>query len=192
LGGVHERLGAWELAERHYEDALALGAEEAAVQSDRSRVAWRRGDLDHARSLGFEALRLAEEADAKAAAAQANNILGLLGCGREYFERSLELSRELPDPGVRIAGLNNLARDYAATGDLARAEELIREALVQCSAEGDLHHEAALRNNLADVLHKAGRGDEAMAELKRAVAAFAMIGGEGEDLYPGVWSLAEW
>jgi hypothetical protein len=31
-----------------------------------------------------------------------------------------------------------------------------------------------------------------MAELKRAVAAFAMIGGEGEDLYPGVWSLAEW
>jgi DNA-binding SARP family transcriptional activator len=192
LGGVHERLGAWELAERHYEDALALGAEEAAVQSDRSRVAWRRGDLDHARSLGFEALRLAEEADAKAAAAQANNILGLLGCGREYFERSLELSRELPDPGVRIAGLNNLARDYAATGDLARAEELIREALVQCSAEGDLHHEAALRNNLADVLHKARRGDEAMAELKRAVAAFAMIGGEGEDLYPGVWSLAEW
>jgi DNA-binding SARP family transcriptional activator len=192
LGGVHERLGAWELAERHYEDALTLGAEEAAVQSDRSRVAWRRGDLDDARALGFEALRLAEEADANAAAAQANNILGLLGCGREYFERSLELSSELPDPGVRIAALNNLARDHAAAGDLDRAEELIREALVQCSAEGDLHHEAALRNNLADILHKAGRGDEAMAELKRAVSAFAAIGGEGEDLYPGVWSLAEW
>ena len=192
LGGVHERRGEWELAERHYEDALTLGAEEAAVQSDRSRVAWRRGDLDQARTLGFEALRLAEEADAGAAAAQANNILGLLGCGREYFERSLELSSELPDPGVRIAALNNLARDHAAAGDLARAEELIREALTQCSTEGDLHHEAALRNNLADVLHKAGRGDEAMAELKRAVAAFAMIGGEGEDLYPGVWSLAEW
>lgn len=192
LGGVHERRGEWELAERHYEDALTLGAEEAAVQSDRSRVAWRRGDLDQARTLGFEALRLAEEADAGAAAAQANNILGLLGCGREYFERSLELSSELPDPGVRIAALNNLARDHAAAGDLARAEELIREALTQCSTEGDLHHEAALRNNLADVLHKAGRGDEAMEELKRAVAAFAMIGGEGEDLYPGVWSLAEW
>jgi DNA-binding SARP family transcriptional activator len=192
LGGVHERRGEWELAERHYEDALTLGAEEAAVQSDRSRVAWRRGDLDQARTLGFEALRLAEEADAGAAAAQANNILGLLGCGREYFERSLELSSELPDPGVRIAALNNLARDHAAAGDLARAEELIRAALAQCSTEGDLHHEAALRNNLADVLHKAGRGDEAMAELKRAVAAFAMIGGQGEDLYPGVWSLAEW
>ncbi len=192
LGGVHERRGEWELAERHYEEALTLGAEEAAVQSDRSRVAWRRGDLDQARTLGFEALRLAEEADAAAAAAQANNILGLLGCGREYFERSLELSSELPDPVVRIAALNNLARDHAAAGDLDRAEELIRGALAQCSTEGDLHHEAALRNNLADVLHTAGRGDEAMEELKRAVAAFAMIGGEGEDLYPGVWSLAEW
>ncbi len=192
LGGVHERRGEWELAERHYEDALTLGAEEAAVQSDRSRVAWRRGDLDQARTLGFEALRLAEEADASAAAAQANNILGLLGAGREYFERSLELSSDLPDPSVRIAALNNLARDHAAGGELARAEELIREALAQCATEGDLHHEAALRNNLADVLHKAGRGDEAMEELKRAVSAFAMIGGEGEDLYPGVWSLAEW
>jgi len=190
--GCTKRRGEWELAERHYEDALTLGAEEAAVQSDRSRVAWRRGDLDQARTLGFEALRLAEEADAVAAAAQANNILGLLGCGREYFERSLELSSELPDPGVRIAALNNLARDHAAAGDLARAEKLIRDALAQCSTEGDLHHEAALRNNLADVLHTAGRGDEAMEELKRAVAAFAMIGGEGEDLYPGVWSLAEW
>ena len=127
-----------------------------------------------------------------AAAAQANNILGLLGCGREYLERSLELSSELPDPGVRIAALNNLARDHAAAGDLARAEELIREALEQCAAEGDLHHEAALRNNLADILHKAGRGDQAMAELKLAVSAFATIGGEGENLYPGVWSLAEW
>jgi DNA-binding SARP family transcriptional activator len=192
LGGVHERRGEWELAERHYEDALGRGGDEAVVQSDRSRLAWRRGDVAQARTLGFDALRLAQEAGAAAAAAQANNILGLLGCGREYLERSLELSSELPDPSVRIAALNNLARDHAAAGDLARAEELIREALEQCAAEGDLHHEAALRNNLADILHKAGLGDQAMEELKRAVSAFATIGGEGENLYPGVWNLAEW
>jgi DNA-binding SARP family transcriptional activator len=192
LGGVHERRGEWELAERHYEDALARGGDEAVVQCDRSRLAWRRGELDRARALGFDALRLAQQSGPSAAAAQANNILGLLGCGREYLERSLELSSELPDPSVRIAALNNLARDHAAAGDLPRAEELIREALEQCAAEGDLHHEAALRNNLADILHKAGLDDQAMEELKRAVGAFATIGGEGEDLYPGVWNLAEW
>ncbi len=192
LGGVHERRGEWELAEHHYEQALALGAEEAVLQCDRSRVAWRRGEIEEARALGFEALALAERSGASAAAAQANNILGLLGCGRDYLERSLALASELPDPGVRIAALNNLARDHAAAGELARAEQLLREALEQCATERDLHHEAAVRNNLADVLHKAGRAEQSMEELKLAVSAFATIGAEGENLYPGVWSLAEW
>ena len=58
--------------------------------------------------------------------------------------------------------------------------------------QGDRHHEAALRNNLADLLHRAGRSDGAMEELKRAVTAFAAIGSEGDSLYPGVWSLVEW
>jgi DNA-binding SARP family transcriptional activator len=192
LGGVHDRRGEWELAERHYEDALALGGDEAVLQCDRSLVAWRRGDVEQARRLGFEALALAQEAGAGAAEAQANNILGLLGCGRDYLEHSLQLSTELGEPRLRIAALNNLARDHAAVGELPRAEELLRQALDQCASEGDLHHEAALRNNLADALHKAGRRDEAMEELKRAVAAFATIASEGENLYPGVWSLAEW
>jgi DNA-binding SARP family transcriptional activator len=193
LGGVHERRGEWELAERHYEDALALGAEEAVVQCDRSRVAWRRGQLAQARALGFEALRLAQASGATAAAALANNILGLLGCGRDYLQRSLRLASECADPGIRIAALNNLARDHASGGELERAEELLREALAQCALEGDLHHEAALRNNLADVLHRSGRREAAMEELKRAVSAFAAVGGEDDEfLYPGIWSLAEW
>jgi tetratricopeptide (TPR) repeat protein len=187
---VHERGGEWDLAESHYVEALARGGNPAAVQADRSRVAWRRGESDTARALGFEALALADGSGA--AAAQANNILGLLGCGRAYLERSLELSRELPDPGIRIAALNNLARDHVAAGELEPAEALAREALALCIAQGDLHHEAALRNNLADILHSAGRQDEAMAELKRAVSGFAVVGGEGEDLYPGAWSLVEW
>jgi DNA-binding SARP family transcriptional activator len=192
LGGVHERRGEWELAERHYADALALGADEAAVQCDRSRVAWRRGELEQARALAFAALELAAARDDAAAAAQASNILGLVGCGREHLERSLELAQSLEERPIRIAALNNLARDHAAAGELARAEELLREALAECVEEGDLHHEAALRNNLADVLHRAGCGDAAMAELKRAVSAFATIGGEDEMRYPGIWSLAEW
>ena len=192
LGGVHERRGEWELAESHYSQALERGADAAAVQADRSRVAWRRGAGERARELGFEALALADAAGASAAAARANNILGLLGCGRSYLERSLELSRELPDPGIRIAALNNLARDHVAARELEPAEALAREALALCIAQGDLHHEAALRNNLADILHSAGRQDEAMAELKRAVSGFAVVGGEGEDLYPGAWSLVEW
>jgi DNA-binding SARP family transcriptional activator len=192
LGAVYERRGDWELAEIHYGRALALGAERAVVQADRSRVAWRRGDADCARALGFEALELAEADGARAAAAQANNLLGLLGCGRAYLERSLELSAGLRDSSVRIAALNNLALDHAAVGELPQAEALTREALELCVAQGDRHHEAALRTNLADLLHRAGRSDGAMEELKRAVTGFATIGSDGDALYPGVWSLVEW
>jgi DNA-binding SARP family transcriptional activator len=192
LGTIHERRGDWELAESHYQRALTLGADPAVLQSDRSRVAWRRGEVDDARALGLQALSLAEQTGATAAAAQANNILGLLGGGRRHLERSLELSSGLADPSVRIAALNNLARDHAKAGELDQAEALIRQALEECINQGDRHHEAALRNNLADILHKAGRADGAMEELKRAASAFAAIGSAGEDLYPGVWSLEGW
>jgi len=51
LGTVHERRGDWQLAESRYVEALRLGADQAVVEADRSRVAWRRGDIDGARAL---------------------------------------------------------------------------------------------------------------------------------------------
>lgn len=192
LGGIHERRGHWQLAERHYHQALTLGAEPAAVRSDLSRVAWRRGRLDEARTLARHALELAEQAAADGPAAQAHNILGLLGCGREHLERSLELSGGLADPTIRIAALNNLAHEHARRGELGHAQERLGEALSLCIAHGDRHREAALRNNLADVLHKAGHRETASDELERAVSILATIGSEGDTLYPGVWDLLEW
>ena len=191
LAGVHERRGEWEQAERHLRESLVLGAAAARVQADRALVAWRRGDPG-ALDLGREALRLAEaEGDAEAAA-RAHNILGLLGQGTDHFRRCLELCERLPDPTIRIAGLNNLARARAADGELDAAAELVREALRLVAAQGDRHREAALRNNLADTLHRAGREDEAMAELKRAVTIFAEVGGHEQEPQPGVWRLVEW
>jgi hypothetical protein len=34
--------------------------------------------------------------------------------------------------------------------------------------------------------------DEAMEELKRAVAILAEVGGHGDEPRPGVWRLVEW
>ncbi len=191
LATVHERRGEWEPAERHLQEALALGAPPARVQADRGLVAWRRGDPD-ALGLCHEALRLAEREGDDEAAARAHNILGLLGEGSDHLERSLALSERLADPSIRIAALNNLARARFAAGELEPASALVREALALVAAQGDRHREAALRNNLADTLHRAGRDDEAMEELKRAVAIFAEVGGHEDEPQPGVWQLVEW
>jgi DNA-binding SARP family transcriptional activator len=191
IATVHERRAEWEPAELHLQEALAQGAPAAPVQADRGLVAWRRGDPG-ALELCLEALRLAEAAGDDEAAARAHNILGLLGQGERHFERSLELSARLTDPSIRIAALNNLARARAAAGQLGPAADLVREALRLVVAQGDRHREAALRNNLADTLHRGGREDEAMEELKRAVAIFAEVGGYEEEPQPRVWQLVEW
>ncbi len=192
IGSVHERRSDWELAELHYQEALRLGGDAARIQADRSLVARRRGDDAEALRLGATALALAEHAGDQAATAQAHNILGLLGAGREHLELSLAFSAALTDQTIRLAALNNLALDYAAEGDLEHARGLIVEALALCSELGDRHREAALRNNLADMLHQAGETEAAMEELKRAVAIFAEIGEDEGGLQPGVWRLVEW
>jgi hypothetical protein len=48
-----------------------------------------------------------------------------------------------------------------------------------------------LHNNLADLLHAAGRQEESMEHLKRAVEIFAEVGERGE-LQPEIWELVEW
>ena len=60
------------------------------------------------------------------------------------------------------------------------------------AAYGDRHREAALENNLADLYHAAGRDDEAMAHLKRAVAIFAEVGADEATRLPEIWKLVSW
>ncbi len=67
-----------------------------------------------------------------------------------------------------------------------------KNALALGVAVGDRHREAALHNNLADLLHAAGRREEAMAQLKQAVVIFAEIGMAAGDARPEIWKLTEW
>ncbi len=110
-------------------------------------------------------------------------------------------------PAARLAGLvadaqraglgtaltlNNLPLARAESSGLAQAITLAEQALALGVAMGDRHREAALHNNLADLLHAAGRSEEAMAQLKQAVVIFAEIGVEAGDAGPEIWKLTEW
>jgi DNA-binding SARP family transcriptional activator len=205
LGGVHDRRGAWELAERHFASAEQLlgegGApgERAALAAEWSLAAHHRGDADRALALARRAWDLARAADDRRALARAHNLLGLVsgargdaGQAREHLEQSLALAEALGEPGPRAAALNNLALACGAAGDVDRAVALAERALALCAAQGDRHREAALRNNLADLHHRAGRSEVAMGHLKHAVAIYAEIGVEGGTLRPEIWRLAEW
>jgi DNA-binding SARP family transcriptional activator len=193
LGGVYNRRGQWDLAERHLQAAIELGGDEQArVYADRSLTARRRGDHATALALAERALELARTAGDDEALAQAHNINGMLRGDRRHLEQSLAIAETLADPTIAVAALNNLSLASARAGDPGRALELTARALDICSRQGDRHREAALHNNLADLLHHSGRSDEAMAHLKWAAALFAEVGGNPDEMEPEVWMLVEW
>ena len=66
------------------------------------------------------------------------------------------------------------------------------KALTMCADFGDRHHEAALHNNLADLLHARGRSEEAMEQLKQSAVIYAEIGEEGDQWRPEIWKLDAW
>jgi DNA-binding SARP family transcriptional activator len=204
LGGLRHRFGDWHAADAHFSAAAALlgqdgsPAARARLYADWSITVERRGDSERARALAQEALGLAGEGGDAQALAQAHNMLGVIArhrgdgaLAREHLERSLAVAETLPDPSARIAALNNLAL-ASAVGDLDRALSLSRTALTACLAQGDRHRAAAIHSNLADLLHAAGRREEAMEHLKEATTIFSQIGAPTDDPQPEIWKLVEW
>lgn len=210
-GLVHARRGDWDRADRHLSAALA-STFDAAIRSrilaDRSAIADRSGDPATAEQLAHEALELAEGVADAVGIARSLDLLGILArrrgdlaTARAHLERSLAVvdaaeSGARPqfelDPGVRIAALNTLALVLAGQGDRERAISLTRDALARCERQGDRHRQAALENNLADLLQATGRSAEALEHLKRAVTLFAEVGGRPGELEPEIWKLVEW
>jgi len=211
IGLVHARRGEWARADSHLVAASAAMVDRALlsrVLADRSAVAERAGHPAEAQSLAREALALAEAAGDAIGVARGHDLLGILARRRDDLTVAhVELEQALAtldeaeradsgdvgaDPGVRIAALNSLALVVAQMGDPVRAMELTELALRLCERQGDRHRQAALENNLADLLHTAGREAEAMTHLTRAVALFADIGGRPGEFEPEIWKLVEW
>ncbi|MFN8466167.1 MAG: AAA family ATPase [Caldilineaceae bacterium] len=204
LGRLHHRLGEAAQAVCHYAAALDHLPPDAAhsralVLVDWSLTAYGMAQLDEGVRLAQEALEQAQGGGGQAVPARAYDILSLVARKRNdlpaaiaYGERSLAAARELNDPPAEMAALNSLALAHAANADTLEAVELVNAALALCIRLGDRHREAALRNNLADLYHASGQPDEAMQQLKQAVAIFAEVGAEAGPENAEIWMLSEW
>ncbi|MGQ0831980.1 MAG: AAA family ATPase [Microthrixaceae bacterium] len=205
LGGVHQRCGQLATAERHQRAALsalsddAPAAARALILADLAITVHRLGDDARAADLAGRAVSEAERSDDDAARTNAGTVAGLLAASRgdaaaarALLTASFEVASRLEDPGPQVAAANGLARLERAAGRFDRALELLVRGVEQCVAIGDRHREAALRDQLAEVLHELGRREEAMAQLKQAVAIFADIGSSDGSVLTEVWRLSEW
>ena len=164
-----------------------------------SLVALRAGDLGAAGTAAIDAREVAARVGDPHLSGVAERLVGLVARSRgelaeaqRALERSVALARDDPDPTAAVAATTALALTLAASGAIEAALEASAAAIEACRRIGDRHLEAAVENHVADILHDAGRADDSMAHLKRAVALFAEIG-EGEPQPdPGIWALAAW
>lgn len=203
LGAVHLRRGATAVAAAHLERAVVLMPEESLAA--RSRVAadlgllrLRTDDLTAASQLAADAWELAVSGGDVEAQAQARNLQGVIDRHRglpeaacRHLEEAVTLAASLPDPAAHVGALNNLALALADAGDVGRAIEVQTLAVERGAQRGDRHREAALRNNLADLLHRAGREQDAMTALQIAVALFAGVDQDAPPS-PEIWQLVDW
>jgi DNA-binding SARP family transcriptional activator len=204
LGRVHARRGDTRSAASHLDAALdgtSAPAERAPILVERGAVALRAGDLALATALADQAGELAATLGDPRVDASIARLRGLIahrsgdaGAASTALARSLELADAAgdDDPGPSIAARNALALVEAGRGNRVAAIALLEDALEACRRTGELHLEAAVENNLADQLHAAGRTEEAMTHLKRAVGLFAEVGGRPGELEPEIWKLVSW
>lgn len=203
LGRVHRRRGDLVASASHLGSALASPDLTHPLRGralvERSVVALRAGELDVAGQAASEARDVAASVGDPHLAGVAERLVGLiaqargdLAGARHALGRSVAFAADDPDPTALIAGLTALALALAADGSVEEATETAATAIEACRRIGDRHLEAAVENHLADMLHEAGRSDDSMIHLKRAVALFAEVGDGPLERDPGIWALAAW
>ena len=203
LGRVHRRRGDLVAAASHLGSALASPDLSEALRAralvERSVVALRSGDLNVAGAVASEAREVAVRVGDPHLAGVAERLVGLVAQGRgdlaaarEALGRSVVLAADDPDPTASIAAMTALAMTLAAVGSVDEAVAMAAGAIEACRRIGDRHLEAAVENHIADLLHAGGREDAALEHLRRAVEAFAEVGGDPADPDPGIWMLVAW
>jgi DNA-binding SARP family transcriptional activator len=203
LGRVHRRRGDLDAAASHLGSALASPDLTDALRGralvERSVLSLRAGGLDLAGAAASEAREVAGRVGDPHLGGVAERLVGLvaqargdLDVARAALARSVDLAADDPDPTASIAALTALALALAADGSVEEAVVTATGAIQACRRIGDRHLEAAVENHLADMLHEAGRPDDSMVHLKRAVALFADVGEGAPERDPGIWALAAW
>jgi tetratricopeptide (TPR) repeat protein len=172
LGFALEQLGRLDEAEAAYGDAASRAREDARVMLGWSIVALKRGDNQVAQGRLARALELLKGRPVPALWYWAAT---LASAGLEDLDAALKAARD----GVAAYSenpvlQNNLAVLLELSGDVEGAEKMLRAALAEEPALPQVS------KNLADVLYRTGRYDDAAEAYERAAKLNPQL---GDDLY---------
>jgi DNA-binding SARP family transcriptional activator/tetratricopeptide (TPR) repeat protein/plasmid stability protein len=192
LGEVQRLRGRFDVAKEHFERAADLTPDSASLYSDWALLHHRLGDTSAALGAAERALEVARRHEDTKEVSRALNVLAVVEQdplkSMAHVDGALELAGD--DEVLRMAALNNKAHLLAEIGNTGAAIRLIEEAIEIASKTGYRHREAALRNHLADLHHRAGDTAKEQQALTEAVTLFAGI--EAGEWEPELWLLSRW
>jgi tetratricopeptide (TPR) repeat protein len=172
LGFALEQLGRLDEAEAAYGDAAARAKDDPRIMLGWSIVALKRGDNKVAQSRLAQACELL---DGKPVPAVWYWAATLAAAGLDDTENALRTARQGVETYPNNPVLqNNLAVLLEAAGDMQSAEAMLRSALAEDAALPQVS------KNLADILYRNGRYDEAGEAYERAAKLNPEL---GDDLY---------
>jgi predicted ATPase/DNA-binding SARP family transcriptional activator len=98
-------------------------------------------------------------------------LRGEFAQAKSIYEELLTLAQEMHEPAIKCAALNRLATLAAqSTQDVARAEELLQQALAIAESSGNKAGVAETAWNLAQTGYYAGKISESLPHAERALA----------------------
>jgi tetratricopeptide (TPR) repeat protein len=172
LGFALEQLGRLDEAEAAFGDAAGRAKDDPRIMLGWSIVALKRGDNKVAQS---RLARACELLDGKAVPALWYWAATLAASGLDDTDNALRTAQEGVAAYPKNAVLqNNLAVLLEASGDIQGAEAMLRSALAEDAALPQVS------KNLADILYRNGRYDEACEAYERAAKLNPDL---GDDLY---------
>ncbi len=143
------------------------------------------GKLPQAQESGLTALRHFGKGRS-ADAGTAENILGAVAArsgeidlARTHFRSALEHFRSVGDVTSLAFAYNNLGHVYKSGCEWDRALEHYQAAYYLVATEGEYQDQSAFNQNLAIVLMKVGRFNEALDHLERGLARALELGDSG-------------
>jgi len=185
-GRYAEALGSWQIAVAAFErTGLRQGVAEC---SHNLGIAYReQGALDRALAEADRAVAEAAAAGDRTLQAMALRgrveirvLRGELELARRELDEVREIRTRLPNPVGAAEDLRVAASLLAVEGQLAAAEQALRDVITRAEAHGRPQLLAEATRDLAAVLRRAGRTAEAQTAARTAKATFTRLGAEGE------------
>jgi len=172
LGLALERMGRLDEAETAYGDAAGRARDDARVMLGWAVVALRRGEYQVAQGRLARARELAGSKPVPALWYWASTLASI---GQDDAESAVRAAEEgvVAYPSSAVLG-NNLAVLRELQGDVAGAETMLRAALAEDASLPQIS------KNLADILYRNGRYDDAREAYERAAKLSPEL---GDDLY---------